>query len=221
MNDPRRPPYLPTNLGRIPNVYTTMLAEGKVAYVHISQMTPFAQAEEDARVLREFFAQLKDVPALVIDIRGNGGGDDRFWMLNIVRPLATKPLTRTSGGTMRNSEFIRSFADANLEFSKDVEGLSGTGRALEHSEVPGALTPEQLKNLPPEALGPEFGPLWIEKQPFRRQVSILTTARYSSWLITTCTRPPKASPSSARGAVGQLWLESTPAAATMGSLRRW
>lgn len=161
MNDPRRPPYLPTNLGRIPNVYTTMLAEGKVAYVHINQMTPFAQAEEDARVLREFFAQLKDVPALVIDIRGNGGGDDRFWMLNIVRPLATKPLTKTSGGTMRNSEFIRSFADANLEFSKDVEGLSGTGRALEHSEVPGALTPEQLKNLPPEALGPEFGPLWI------------------------------------------------------------
>jgi hypothetical protein len=157
----RRLPYLPTNLGRTDNVYTTMLAGGKVAYLHINRMTPFDQSQAEAQALREFFAGLKDVPALVIDIRGNGGGDDRFWMLNIVRPLATKPLSKTGAGTMRNGEFVRPFAEANAAFGLTVEGLSGSSRALEHSEIPDALTPEQLKNLPPEVLGPEFGPLWI------------------------------------------------------------
>jgi C-terminal processing protease CtpA/Prc len=156
-----RLPYLPTNLGRTDNVYTTMLADGKVAYLHINRITPFDQFQEEAQSLREFFAELRDVPALVIDIRGNGGGDDRFWMLNIVRPLATKPLTKAGAGTMRNGEFVRPFAEANSDFGQTIEGLSGTGRVLEHSEIPDALTPEQLKNLPPEVLGPEFGPLWI------------------------------------------------------------
>ena len=142
-------------------MYTTMLAGGKVAYLHINRMTPFDQSQAEAQALREFFAGLKDVPALVIDIRGNGGGDDRFWMLNIVRPLATKPLSKTGAGTMRNGEFVRPFAEANAAFGLTVEGLSGSSRALEHSEIPDALTPEQLKNLPPEVLGPEFGPLWI------------------------------------------------------------
>ncbi|MGE5579924.1 MAG: S41 family peptidase [Bacillota bacterium] len=158
---PRRPPYLPTNLGRTDNVYTTKLAEGKVAYLHINRMTPFDQSQADTQYLREFFAKLRDVPALIIDIRGNGGGDDRFWMQNIVRPLAAEPLTTTGGGTMRNGEYIRPFAQANSNLGMTIEGLSGTARVLEHTEVPGALTPEQLKNLPPEVLGPQFAPIWI------------------------------------------------------------
>jgi len=82
--------------------------------------------------------------------------------------------------------------------------LSGTGYLLDKAEIRATLTMEQLENLPPEVLGPVFGSLWIGETTSSPQVSTLTTARCSSWLTTACSRPPRASPSSARGAAGKL-----------------
>lgn len=165
MNGPRRIrlPYLPTNLGRTGNVYTTMLAEGKVAYIHIGRMTPYQQDEEDAQALKEFYARLRDVPALIIDIRGNGGGDDRFWMFNIVRPLATEPLTKTGAVAMRNGNFIIPFAQANSDFGSTIEGLSGSFRQIGKDDVANSLSTEQLSNLPPEILGPDSWSLGVSE----------------------------------------------------------
>ena len=157
----RRSPYLPTNLGQTGNVYTTMLSEGRVAYLHINQMTQYQQSEAYARVLKEFFAGIQDVPALIIDIRGNGGGDDRFWMLNVVRPLATRPLTSHGGSARRTGEFILPFVQANSEFGSTIEGLSGTGVMIDKPDIAKTLSSEQLANLPPEVLGPGFGPLGV------------------------------------------------------------
>jgi hypothetical protein len=148
----RRTPRLPTNLSRTDNVYTAMLEEGKVAYLHINRMTPFEQAEEDAQILKEFSAKLRDVPALIIDIRGNGGGDDRFWMHNIVRPLATKPLSKSGIGAMRNGEFIRPLVQANSDIGSKVEGLSGTAQLMNKDDIVKTLSSEQLSNLPHEIL---------------------------------------------------------------------
>lgn len=183
-----RKPYLPTNLGQsLPNVYTTLLGDGKVAYLHINQMASYESSEGWFQVLKEFYAKIKDVPSLIIDIRGNGGGDDRFWMLNVVRPLATKPLTMQNGGAVRTGEFVRPFLVANGDIA--VEGVTGKTRILDKSDLTSTLTSEQVRNLPPEVLGPGFGdPIVAEmtiepsgKYPYQGKVFLLVDSTvYSS-----------------------------------------
>ncbi len=165
------PPMLPTNiwsLGGV-NVYTTILAEGQVAYVHLRQMTQFESSRAERETLLSFFEEIRDVPALIIDIRNNGGGDDRFWMCNIVQPLATRPLVRFSGGAVRTGEYLKPFLKANQEFGKTLEGLTGQGGVVPKEEVTSVLTPEELQNLPPEILGPDF------EAPYFSQVTIHPT----------------------------------------------
>lgn len=161
---PKRTPSVPTNLGQsLPNIYTTMLAGGQVAYIHINQMTPFEQSANYGTTLREFYAQIGDTRSLIIDIRGNGGGDDRFWMQQVVRPLATEPLTSHGAGALRTGEYVRKFMETNASYSQTIEGLSGTGKVLQQSELSGALTAAQFSNLPPEVLGPGFAGLWVNE----------------------------------------------------------
>ncbi len=151
-----RSPNLPTNLrSSMPNLFTCWLADGKVAYLHILQMTQYEQSADQAAQFKQFFATLKDVPALIIDVRGNGGGDDRFWMLNLVQHLTTKPVAVRDTMAIRSGEFVLPFVTANFQIS--IEGISGTRGTLDKEELPSLLTPDQLKNLPPEVLGPDFG----------------------------------------------------------------
>jgi hypothetical protein len=62
---------------------------------------------------------------------------------------------------MRNGDFIRPFVQANLDLGSTIEGLSGTAQLLDKDDIVKTLSSEQLSNLPPEILGPEFLPLGI------------------------------------------------------------
>ncbi|MBC7339850.1 MAG: PDZ domain-containing protein [Firmicutes bacterium] len=151
-------PVFPTNLLRKEsNVYTGYLADGRVAYMHVSQMTPYEASQGDKAVLNRFYAEIKDVPSLIIDIRGNRGGDDTFWMLNIVRPLATGPVRCSGGSVARSGNYIARFLRANKEFGQTVEGLRGEGAVVDKSDLSRYLTPTQIANLPPETLTESFG----------------------------------------------------------------
>jgi hypothetical protein len=133
-----------------------MLVNGKVAYLHIQQMTSYESSQGEAQILKEFFAKLKDVPALIIDKRGNGGGDSRFWLLNVVRPLATHPLAEQGGSVVWAGEYIRPFLVANDSLGAKIEGMTSRSDILDKGNLASVLTQEQLRNLPPEVLGPGF-----------------------------------------------------------------
>jgi len=151
-------PVFPTNLlQKGSNVYTGYLADGRVAYVHVSQMTQYEVSQGDRAVLNRFFAEIKDVPSLIIDIRGNRGGDSRFWMLNIVRPLATGSVRCSGGSLARSGDYIARFLRASKEFGQTIEGLRGEGVVVDKSDLSRYLTPTQIANLPPEALTESFG----------------------------------------------------------------
>lgn len=151
-------PVFPTNLPRkTSNIYTGYLADGKVAYVHISRMAQYEASEHERTVLKRFFAEIEDVPALIIDIRGNGGGDDRFWMLNIVRPLATRPLQCSAGGAARSGSYGARFREANAEFASRIEGFYHEEIVVvDKNALSRYLTPAQVANLPPEILTEDF-----------------------------------------------------------------
>src|SRR5699024_7163866 len=61
------------------NLTTENLIDQKLAYIKINKMLSIDQVGSDEILLDEYLQQIKDYPNLVIDIRGNGGGDSRYW----------------------------------------------------------------------------------------------------------------------------------------------
>lgn len=165
---PLRSPQLPSNFGQSrPNLFTTLLADRKVAYLHISEMTAYEKSQGEALLLKDFFAKIKDTPALIIDVRGNGGGDDRFWMVNVVRPLLAWPITGSGGGVSRSGEYVKPFLAANNRVEAEIGGVTRKSSSLDKGSLDSVLTQEQVRNLPPEVLGEGFS------DPLRTDTTIL------------------------------------------------
>ncbi|MDD7306743.1 MAG: S41 family peptidase [Peptoniphilaceae bacterium] len=61
------------------NLEVEKIIDQKLAYIKIKKMLSPEQMGSDELVLDTFLQEIKDYPNLVIDIRGNGGGDSRYW----------------------------------------------------------------------------------------------------------------------------------------------
>lgn len=56
------------------------IVEGKIGYIYLPQMSLMVEsAEDEMKIISEYIKTLKDHEAIVIDVRGNTGGDDRYW----------------------------------------------------------------------------------------------------------------------------------------------
>ncbi|MEX0974863.1 MAG: S41 family peptidase [Bacillota bacterium] len=104
------PRYLPSQdsvTSASGNLYVTML-EGSVAYAQIQSMRQDSgEIKSDVATLRQFM-EAHNPGALVLDIRGNGGGSDNYWQA-MVAMLASGTVSCASGVTWRNSPFIQPF----------------------------------------------------------------------------------------------------------------
>lgn len=74
-----------------PQLVTDILSGSNVAYLQIPTFE-LANYQRDQAVLTDFFAEIKDIPNLIIDLRGNGGGSDLYWEDLLVKPNAKKSL---------------------------------------------------------------------------------------------------------------------------------
>ncbi len=107
-------PYISDPLGQaeyiLPeHLYTTeILEEGRLAYLKLPSLAS-SYVNKDREGLRAFFTEIKDYSALLIDIRGNGGGSTRYWMENILPPLTQVPLTTKNYLLFRDSDYIKPF----------------------------------------------------------------------------------------------------------------
>lgn len=75
-----------------PVLETNVLIEDKLAYMRIKKMASFDTAKEDYKKIKEFLKEIEDYPKLIIDIRGNDGGENDYW-IDMVKLLADKPLS--------------------------------------------------------------------------------------------------------------------------------
>jgi len=151
-----QPPVFPTGVWDMPNVYTTTLADGQVGYVHIAQMTGYSLSGYEKELLLSFFSEIKGLPALIIDIRNNTGGSNLYWMLNIVRPLATQPITGINISAYRSGTYIMPFLFTEQSSDTITDEYTIERTVIPKSELKSVLTPTQMKNLPPEILTPDF-----------------------------------------------------------------
>lgn len=65
---------------------TDIIVPNEVAYIRLYRMDGF-RVEEDEEEILKFLKEVKNYPKLIIDIRGNGGGNPNYWEFNIVQPL--------------------------------------------------------------------------------------------------------------------------------------
>lgn len=75
-----------------PAFKTDIIAPNEIAYLKISMMNG-ARVEEDGKEIRTFYEEIKDYNKLIIDIRNNSGGSDRYWKKNVIEPLAKKEIS--------------------------------------------------------------------------------------------------------------------------------
>lgn len=63
----------------IDNLTTDLIIKNKLAYMKINSMLGDLYRKNDEKVLSEFLQEIKNYSNLIIDIRGNVGGDSRYW----------------------------------------------------------------------------------------------------------------------------------------------
>ena len=106
------------------------IVEGKVGYVEIPKMISFFEMDKDEKLLSDYFNKVKNYQALVIDIRGNGGGDSAYWMMNIVEKLASRPYSNTTYLFLKDGEVVNKYKEDLKKVHKDpyesIENLDTT-----------------------------------------------------------------------------------------------
>lgn len=106
-NSPKTDSKINDNFTVTNNVRTEKLTN-KVAYIGIKSLDTNC-IEGDSKIIASFFNKIKDFKALVIDIRGNGGGDDRYWSDNIVSMLTDKDLNCNWYNLYRGGKYAEPF----------------------------------------------------------------------------------------------------------------
>lgn len=98
-----------TNGDKPEHLYTTELFEEiNTAYLKIQSFSA-SYVDKDREGILDFLRKASTCDALIIDIRGNGGGSTNYWMNNLVAPLTSKTLKSEAYLLFRNSNYLKPF----------------------------------------------------------------------------------------------------------------
>lgn len=126
------------NTEGIRNASTKDIVEGKIGYIYIPQMISYYNMGNDIELIDEYLNNIKEYQALIIDIRGNGGGDSYYWISYLVPKLIDKVYENTTYSFWKDGEIINNY----LKKSK-VKYSTGFGEMKD-------LDTTKLVNLPVE-----------------------------------------------------------------------
>lgn len=126
------------NTEGIKNASTKDIVEGKIGYIYIPQMISYYNIGNDIELIDEYLNNIKEYQALIIDIRGNSGGDSYYWISYLVPKLIDKVYENTTYSFWKDGEIINNY----LKKSK-VKYSTGFGEVKD-------LDTTKLVNLPVE-----------------------------------------------------------------------
>ncbi|OMD41522.1 hypothetical protein BSK52_10785 [Paenibacillus odorifer] len=118
------------------NVKKVIIEPDQIAYLGTRSFAGNLM-EMDSSEIRDFLIEVKDYKTLILDIRGNGGGNSSYWRNNMVPLLINKPITYNTYSLYRGGDYSEAFMQA---------------RRLSEGLLPIAnIKDEQMPNIPPEA----------------------------------------------------------------------
>lgn len=100
-----------------------IIVPDKVAYLQVESFNGFSIGP-DKKGIYKFLDEIKDYSNLIIDIRGNGGGAESYWMENIVAPLTDKELSAEYYYLVRGGEYISKFYESRDISMRDITNLN-------------------------------------------------------------------------------------------------
>ena len=96
------------------NLKFDIIDEGKTAYIEIKSFR-FENIENDRLKLQKFFEMIREYPNLIIDIRENSGGSDKYWQELIVSPNLSEAKTSKRYYLIRQSNLTNPFLEAKFD----------------------------------------------------------------------------------------------------------
>jgi hypothetical protein len=104
---------------------------GNMVYIKVPTFDFYYQKEEGAKIV-EYLKNMSDKDkCIVIDVRGNSGGSDLFWLDSIVKPLITQKIEYRNYSLFVGGALSRPFLDAKKIVLSDAASLPA---ALKRSE---------------------------------------------------------------------------------------
>lgn len=117
------------------NLMTENIIKDKLAYIRIKSLIGDQYINQDKDIIINYLNEIKDYPFLIIDIRGNGGGDSGYWQNFLLPKIVDKKyetknylfikLGKLYEKIFRQERFdndIKTFLD-NSSFSDDVKKI--------------------------------------------------------------------------------------------------
>lgn len=138
-------------------ISTEILKGGKVAYIKIPGFG-LTNYQRDKSVLADFFAEISQVPNLIIDIRGNSGGSDLYWEDLIVAPNAARELVSERYYLFHANDATSAYVSANEITVKDM-ALAKDMILSEYADTFSGYTVDTAKFAPAE--NPYKGKIWV------------------------------------------------------------
>lgn len=115
----------------------TELMGNRTAYISISSFGT-QHMKQDSEKIRSFLTKVKDYNALIIDIRGNGGGNVRYWLEDVVPLIINNTFSCTQYQVYRGGNFSKQFIKFELgDVYSELEPIKN-------------LNNSKLKNMPKE-----------------------------------------------------------------------
>lgn len=106
----------------ISNASVKDIIEEKIGYIYIPQMINYYNMDKDMELIDEYLDKVKEYEAIVIDIRGNSGGDSYYWMSYLVPKLIDKVYKNTTYTFWRDGKIINNYLKKSKSKSYDGFG---------------------------------------------------------------------------------------------------
>lgn len=105
----------------INNLSVNDIIEGKIASITIPSMISYYLISKDEKILKDYLEKIKEYQALIIDIRGNGGGDSSYFT-NFFYPLII-PETMKSDCYLfyKNGSYVQKCIDLNIKIGNTYQ----------------------------------------------------------------------------------------------------
>ncbi|MGO3751677.1 MAG: S41 family peptidase [Peptoniphilaceae bacterium] len=111
------------------NVKLEIIDNDKIAYINIGRYG-LNYMENDSRKLNDFLVDIKQYPNLIIDIRDNGGGSDKYWKELIVSPNLSKERSYERYFIFKKSEITKPFLESRFN-EGEIKAISNFPQSLE------------------------------------------------------------------------------------------
>lgn len=102
------------------NIVTENIIKDKLAYIRIKELIDMEYINQDRDIVINYLNEIKDYPFLIIDIRGNGGGDSRYWQNFLLPEILDKKYETKNYLLIKSGELNKKIIE-QMNFNKDVK----------------------------------------------------------------------------------------------------